>query len=191
MNSQGPSQEQLQATCFVPAPTTLSPSGMPGPELQLMERNVKFYQVWALSPTFALKWTLCAMYIIPARNGPPNIHITAPTIRLSLRRRLPESGEAVVDSFVVADDLASEDEIDYVSASLSETYRQHQDFEKAQNHLQPWIDWRNIFQRICFDTDSVDVNVVKSFESMSEVVDAVSHRIGQSMEADTLPMTSL
>ena len=131
------------------------------------------------------------MYIKPARHDPPKVHITAPTIRISLRRRLPESGEAVVDSFIVADDLASEEEVDYASTSLSETYKRHQDFEKAQKHLQPWIDWRNVFRQIYLDTDSLGANLVKSFENMSELVDAVLHRIGKSMEADTLPMTSL
>lgn len=194
LDNQGLGHEMLQSIRFVSSPLTSSPSRMPGPELHLIERNVKFYQVWALTSAFALKGTLCALYTIAAGASPSKLHIEAPAMRVSFRRRFPESGESMADSFIVADDLASEEEVDYAPGNTPEIYSLHQDFDTEQGHLKSRLDWRGNFQRLYMDSfprDALVPNLAKSFESMSELVYHVSHRIEQRVETDTLPMTSL
>jgi RNA polymerase I-specific transcription initiation factor RRN6 len=191
VKSQGSSYEMLQALCFLRAPLTSTPSRTPGTGLELMEQNVKFYQVWALTPGLALRWTLCAVYDISAGTSPSKVHITAPTVR-SFLRRLLASGDIVVDNFIVPDDFASGDEDD--RASPSHNYKHHQQFEKTQVHLQPWVDWRGVFHRLFLDNthrNQADTSLVNSFQNMTELTGSVLHRIDEGMGSDSLPMASL
>lgn len=191
VNNQVSSNEMLQAMCFLRAPLTSTPGRTPGPELELVKQNVKFYQVWTLTPSLALRWTLCAMYDVCAGSSPPRVHITAPTVRLFLRRLLA-SGDIIVDHFIVPDDFASGDEGD--STLVSQNHKHHEQFEKTQVHLQPWLDWRGVFHRLFVDNNQrnqIDTSLINSFQNMPELVDSVLHRIDQGMGSGSLPMASL
>jgi hypothetical protein len=187
--------EMVQAVCFLPAPIMSNSSRMPGSELQLIERNVKFYQILALTSTLALRSALYAMQIIPARSSSSlRLHITAPTTRISLRRRLPDSGKAVSDSFVVPDELASEEEVDDIPEDLSQNYQQSRSNKMGLDFLKPRLNWRGIFQQVFMDnytTHPPNSSLIQSFETMSELLDNASHNMKQKMEEDRLPMTSL
>lgn len=152
------------------------------------------YQVWALTTSFALKSAICAMYVLSfATNSQARLHITAPTTRISLSRTLFKSSDAMADSLVVADDNVSEEDIDYAATNLSQSRSQFSEIGKRQDFLRPSLDWQSMFQRMYMDALSYDTldSSLKSFESMSELVDSVSHFIGQRSENDTLPVTSL
>lgn len=195
LDNQGPSDGMLQTTYFVPARLSSNPSRAPGPDQQLVERNVKFYQVLALTPTLELKSTLCAMYTMPSRPGLPRLHITAPTSKVPIRRHLSESR---VDSFIVADDVASEED-DYTSAYRSERSRQHRKLklkrkQGKKKNKKPGLNWRRTFQRVYTDTfrrGPPNSNLANSYETMSELVGNLSHHIEQMTEIDSTPMTSL
>ncbi|KIN05550.1 hypothetical protein OIDMADRAFT_188861 [Oidiodendron maius Zn] len=112
---------------------------------------------------------------------------------ISLSRTLFKSSDAMADSLVVADDNVSEEEIDYAATNLSQNHSQFSEIGKRQDFLRPSLDWQSMFQRMYMDTFSYDTldSSLKSFESMSELVDNISHFIGQRSENDTLPITSL
>lgn len=185
----------LRTTHFVPALLTSNSNWAPGPELQLVERNVQFYQVWALTSNFELRSTLCAMYTMPSRTGQTRLRIMAPTTRIPIRRHLSESAVAVLDSFVVRDNLATEEGLDYAaSTNQSQAYRHHQELENAQGDLKPRLNWRCIFQRVYMDDflrGPPNYSLARSSENMSQLVNTISHRIAQMTETDTVPMTSL
>jgi hypothetical protein len=187
--------EMPQTLSFLPAPLTLNPSRVPGPEVQLMERGVKFYQVWALTPSLALRSTLCAMQAAPPRSSTtPRLSIVAPTTRISLRRRIPKSRQAVADAFVIPEEHASEEELDYVLANRPQNYRWFRNDENTEDELKPRLNWRVIFQQVFMDTslsDPPNSGFAVSFESMPELLDSVSLHMKQKSEEDTLPMTSL
>jgi hypothetical protein len=181
----------LRTIYFVPAPLTSNSGLSPGPELQLIEEGIKMYQVWALTPSFALKSTLCAAYAMPSATGQPRLHITVPTNRVSVRQRFVDSTETMSDTLVVGDELVSEDEFDCVSANPSQNHLQ--EVGKQKVFLRPGLDWRGIFRGIYvgpFSRGPLN-KTFNSFESMSELVANVLHSISQRSETDTLPMTSL
>lgn len=186
--------EMLQTVCFLPTPIISNSSRTPGPELQLIERNVKFYQIWALTSTLALRSALYAMQVIPAGSSSSlRLHISAPATRLALRRRLPDSGKAVSNSFVVPDELTSEEEIDDIP-NLSQNYQQSRRNNIGMGSLKPRLNWRRIFQQVFMDNYTVhppNASLIRSFETMSELLDVASHNMRQNMEEDRLPMTSL
>jgi hypothetical protein len=192
-NFQHSDHEMLQAMCFIPAPLTSNSRRMPEPEQKLIEGGVKMYQLWGLTSSFALNSALCATYAMSSATNQPRLHITAPTTRISRRRHFFESSDAMTNSLVVGDDLVIEEEIDYASADLSQNHWPLQEVGKPQDLLKPSLDWQSIFQRIYVDPfyHGTYDNNFKSFESMSALVDSVSHCIGQWSKMDTLPMTSL
>lgn len=195
LDSQDSMHEMPLTLSFLPAPLTLNSKRLPGPEVLLMERGVKFYQVWALTPSLALRSTLCAMQAAPGRgNRNQKLSIVAPATRISLRQRLPQSRKMVADSFVIPDEQASEEELDYVLSNRPQKNWQFRDDENIEDQLKPGLNWRVIFQQVFMDRSlgsPLDAGLAVSFESMPELLDSVSLHMGQKTEEDTLPMTPL
>lgn len=117
-----------------------------------------------------------------------------PTIRASVRRRLLPSVKTVLDSCIVPDDFASEDEVDFASAVVLQNYERYQDFEKTQHDLKPWIHWQHVFKSVYMDItiqNRLETNSVSCYKNITELVDTISYRVRQGIETEALPMTSL
>jgi len=195
LDGQALNDEMLHTLCFFPAPLTSNSSRIPGPEWQFVERDVKFYQVWALTSNLGLSTTLCAIYTGSTRNASlPRLLITAPTARISLRRRTVMDGQVVVDSFIVPDSLVDDEELDRLPAAMSRLDQRFSGKEKMQDDLRFRINWRGIFQQVFMDAspgNPAEIGVSESFETVSDLVEHVSDFIKQKMEGDTLAMSSL
>jgi RNA polymerase I-specific transcription initiation factor RRN6 len=194
LGDQGLDHEILHSLCFLRAPLTWSPSRIPGPEWKFVERDVKFYQVWALTSNLGLSSTLCATYTISARSTSlPRLYIAAPTTRGSFRRRPIEARHAVPDTFLVPDGLVDEEEFGNLTANLSQSDQRFWGKDKAKDDPKLRINWRGIFRKVFMDSldCQTDAGFSESFDSMTKLVEKVSHRIQQNMEEDRPAMSSL
>jgi len=117
-----------------------------GPEVQYLEEDVKFFQLWALTADLALNDTLlAAIKLYPEESLRPRLNITAPTIKLTQSLR-PQGPRRVKDAFIVADGLNDERLLGH-EQGLRDT-RLHSVTGKDRDDLRFRLNWKAIFQHV-------------------------------------------
>jgi RNA polymerase I-specific transcription initiation factor RRN6 len=187
----------LHTLCFLNSPlTSRSSQDASGPELQYLEQDVKFFQLWALTSNLGLGSALFSIYSPPPDGHMPPIPlILPPSVRLgSSTRRM---GSKYVDHpFIVPDGTDEE-------AILDEPYKKpelEQDLtrkSKAQDDLRLRLNWRKIFQHVFLqgfptgqDIDH-DVNSMPKLPKMLELLGRASDRIDQGLGENVLAASTM
>lgn len=194
--SDGPEKihRTLETLCVLPAPlTSTSIMNSGGQELQYLEQDVRFLQLWALTTDLGLHSTL---FSVPKLSSEEitglQLHITAPTIKLtqSLRSHGPQF---VHDSFIVADGRNDERSLGHELAFRgSEAH-----FNMGRDDLRFTLNWKVIFQQafglgkvhidnINNDDDDGIVSQDESETRLKECLDRVSSHIQEGISQEKL-----
>ncbi len=201
-DSDGPEKihKTLQTLCVLPAPLTLtSTSNSGGQELQYLEQDVRFFQLWALTTDLGLHSTL---FSVPKTSSEeitgPQLHITAPTIKLtqSLRSQGPQF---VHNSFIVADGMNDELSLGHKFAFRGSEV--HSNIGRDEDDLRFTLNWKVIFQQAFglseIHTDNIDnddddtVSQEEGETRLKECLDRVSSHIQEGISQEKLLSSTL
>jgi RNA polymerase I-specific transcription initiation factor RRN6 len=188
----------LHTLCFLNSPlASRSSHHASGPELQYLEQDVKFFQLWALTSNLGLSSTLFSIYS-PAPDG----HleriplILPPSVRLGGSNRRMGS-EFVDDPFIVPDGMDEEAFLDEPCHKKPELEQDLARKSKAQDDLRLRLNWRKIFQHLFLqdfptgqDIDH-DVSSMPKFSKMLELLSRASDRINQGLGENVLAASTM
>lgn len=188
----------LHTLCFLNSPlATRSSHHASGPELQYLEQDVKFFQLWALTSNLGLDSTLFSIY-----SPPPDGHleripvILPPSVRLGGSNRRMGS-EYVDDPFIVPDGMDEEAFLDEPCHKKPELEQDLARKSKAQDDLRLRLNWRKIFQHLFLqdfptgqDIDH-DVNSMPKLPKMLELLGRASDRINQGLGENVLAASTM
>ena len=166
-----------------------------GPELQYIEHEVKFFQLWALTSDLGMWSTLCSIRCIgSAMEASQTLKITAPTTKLRGSSSHTKSRRVVNDPFIVSDEL--DDELLACGASVA-VKSDERSRRQVVDDLRFGMNWTGIFQS-AFVTESQSVQnnslQTKSPDSsprLAELLRNVEDRINHAKAENSLGMTTL
>jgi len=153
--------------------------------MQYIERNVKFFQVWALTSDLALKSTLCAVN----NQGRTNFFITAPTTPKRAEPSHRTGRRAVEDPFIVRDGLNDEE--------LLERRQNNSTKRIVTVDLPSKMNWKELFRHVFLGTSLNSNEAGLSVESrevcpkLEELLARILDRIRIGMEEGKLAINTL
>lgn len=182
---------EIQTLQFLDSPlsanqTKLSAASIVGPELQYLERDVKFAQAWIITTNLGLTSTLSATLGSDKHdNHLATLAVTAPTLNaVASRRRFVDQG--MDDGFVVADGVGDEE----MKSQFSHFVEANKVIQKIKDDLRRTLNWTDIFEQ-AFGKQAIETLATEAFERTSDLLETVRGCVRKADEEDTLPMTSL
>lgn len=158
MNSSGPTSShgslithhhmtsvELKSLLFLQVALIPRLSRVPGPELEYIERGVRFYQAWSLASNLEISSALYTIHDLNTRESAYPMHrITAPQRRIPQARRR-EASQRVKSHFIVADgDLYEEGSpLDALQSEKS-----YVDFMNTGDSLERRINWLELYRQV-------------------------------------------
>jgi RNA polymerase I-specific transcription initiation factor RRN6 len=167
------------------------------PELQYLEQEVRFFQLWALTTDLGLVSTLFSVVGSSQEEiARPRLNVTAPTTKIS--HSLRSQGPRVVkDSFIVWD--GAEDER-FLGDSRRNAF-QHNSLssvdDQEKDGLRFRLNWETIFQYVFGLKDLQDERFDDGIESpeepprIEELLDRVSSHIQEGIRKERLKSNTL
>jgi RNA polymerase I-specific transcription initiation factor RRN6 len=136
------------------------------PELQYLEQDVRFFQLWALTTDLALHSTLFSVFIPRSEDiKRSRLHITAPTTKLTQSLR-PQGPQFVHDSFIVVDGIDDKPSLGHGFAFRGNDL--HSVTDRNRDDLRFRLNWKPIFQHV-FGLSNVQIeNIGNDIESQEE-----------------------
>jgi RNA polymerase I-specific transcription initiation factor RRN6 len=187
----------LQTLCVVPAPlTSTSFTSSAGPELQYLEQDVRFFQLWALNADLGLDSTLLSVHRSDSEEiSRPRLLITAPPFKLTQSLR-PQGPQFAKDSFIVADGM--DDEHSLGNGYTFHDSRVHSTTGRNRDDLRFRLNWKVIFQQV-FGLSNVQIEnddeVAESAEDgeqrLKEFLDRAFSHIQEGIKEEKLACNSL
>jgi RNA polymerase I-specific transcription initiation factor RRN6 len=165
--------------------TSTSTSNYGGQELQYLEQDVSFFQLWALTTDLGLHSTL---FSVPKPSSEeitgPQLHISAPTIKLtqSLRSKGPQF---VHDSFIVADGMNDERSLGHEFGFRGT--EMHSNIGRDEDDLRFTLNWKVIFQQ-AFGLSKVHIGNIDNDDDDDD--DTVSQEEGETRLKECLDRVS-
>jgi RNA polymerase I-specific transcription initiation factor RRN6 len=190
-------QLSFQTLCALLAPLArTSAPDSDRPEFQYLERDVRFFQIWALNTDLGLHSTLLSLH---GSNSDdiikPRLIVTAPTIKIIQPQR-PQGPRVVQDSFIVMDGVDDERLSDQSDIFQNERGPQPNDLERGDLRLS--LDWKLIFQQIFglkgLQTGNLDEDIDLSEVGESRLqksLDLASSRIREGIKGEMLTNSTL
>ena len=175
------SSVELQSLLFLQAPFVPRLSRAPGPELDYIERGVRFHQAWSLASNFEASSAVFAVYDMYDKNGASPMHrITAPTRKiLSTRHR--EAAVRIKSHFIVPDGDLDEDH------DAFETLLSTGASTSRRDNLRLRINWMEVYRRIfSIREESSETDAFKK-----HLETAIMDLIQQAKEGSHIPMITL
>ena len=187
----------LQNVLFLPVPLLQrSSKGIVGHELQYIELNVRFYQLWALKPDLGMWSTLCCVHSSGSATGSSHmLNITSPTTKL-----FPSSGHlgsrrVKDDPFIVPDEL---DDDDFPAHTTSLPFESGERSPKqVRDDLRFRMNWTGMFQRAFVKgsqnggNDSLKAKSPRTSPILADLLQRVADRIDLAKAENSLGMATL
>jgi RNA polymerase I-specific transcription initiation factor RRN6 len=166
-------------------------------ELQYLEQDVKFFQLWALTADLGLDSTLFS--ILGSNREETALHkliITAPTTKISQSMRL-QGPRIIKDSFIVSNGAENgspfaRDPGDSLWHNKLSPVR-----DQEQDDLHFRLNWKTVFQYVFGLKNLQDENFDESLESaekvpaIEELLDRISSHIQEGMSDEKLRSSTL
>ena len=181
----------------MPAPlTSTSFTSSARPELQYLEQDVRFFQLWALNADLGLDSTLLSVHRSDFEEiSRPRLLITAPPFKLTQSLR-PQGPQFAKDSFIVADGM--DDEHSLGNGHTFHDSGVHSTTGRNRDDLRFRLNWKVIFQQV-FGLSNVQIEnddeVAESADDgeqrLKEFLDRAFSHIQEGIKEEKLASSSL
>jgi RNA polymerase I-specific transcription initiation factor RRN6 len=181
----------LLNVCFLPCPLVLSTSmRSAGAGLQYIEKDVRFFQVWALDVSLGLRSSTFAVHDQSTKTKDEVLSITAPALRVRQSGRRFGS-KVIAESFIVPEGEQDEDDIDHIEEVNMQHNMQNTLVDYWQDDLRYRIDWRRIYRHV-FGLDLKDKrSASEDVPSIRELLARTSDHIHQGLENTELATSTM